>query len=133
MEGAAPAHSEDAGNRAERSEVVGRRLGDPGLNIRVGVDGGHDDRVCEVVEAAELSFEREAPGTGMDDLDAHEALLARLHEEPADLPSAHAEGEPDLVLRLACFVVEFGCFHGEDLVAVIHRGWLLSHDAPPSA
>lgn len=113
-----PADAERPRNGAERCQVV-RRLRDPGLGLGVGFGGGDDDRVRQPVETAELALQRELPRARMHDLDAHEPLLARRRQQPADLPAGDAESGADLILRLARFVVELRGFHSQDLVGVV--------------
>ena len=125
-ERAPPAHAEGARNGAERGEVVGRRLGGALLQLfgRDDAGRGHDDRVGEPPLVAKPTLDRQATRARMQDLDADEAALLRLREQPPDLPPGEAQRLPDLVLRLVLFVVELGRPDREQLVDLVH--------APPS-
>jgi hypothetical protein len=82
---ASPADAEGARNRAEGREVVGRGLRRALLQLlgRLDARRGDDDRVGEPALVAEAALDRQPARTRVQDLDADEAALLGLREEPA--------------------------------------------------
>jgi hypothetical protein len=111
-----PAHAERARNRPEGREMVGRRLCDALENRVLLVGNGDDHGIRETEPLCDFTLETETPGARMHDLDADDALLARLCVESSDLPPGHLEEGADLILRLGLVVVELGDSHGEQIV-----------------